>query len=98
VVLDVTAKTQDGTKVFSHQRGWQEIGVDLNGDQQVKSWEIKNTIDQALQPRRTHTETLTIPVPEGATGLEVEAILTYHHRPGEEFVVHRVTKKVTIKK
>jgi hypothetical protein len=98
VVLDVTAKTQDGTKVFSHQRSWQEIGVDLSGDQQVKSWEIKNTIDEALQPRRTHTETLTIPVPEGTKTIDIEAILTYHHRPGEEFIVHRVTKKLAIKK
>jgi len=98
VVLDVTAKTQDGTKVFGHQKSWQEIGVDLKGDQQVKSWEIKNTIDQALQPRRTQTEMLTIPLPDGTKAVEIEAVLTYHHRPGEEFVVHRTSRKLTFGK
>jgi hypothetical protein len=94
VVLDVTAKTDKGEKIFSHQKTWQEIGVDLAGDQRVKAWEIKNTIDLALQPRRTHAETLTIPFPDGVTGGEIEVTLTYHHRPGEEFVVHRATKQV----
>lgn len=98
MVLDVTAKTEAGTKVFSHQRVWQEIGVDLHGDQRVKAWEIKNTIDLALQPRRTHTETLTIPLPEGTRAAEIEAVLSYQHRPGEEFVVHRVTRRVTFRR
>jgi hypothetical protein len=96
VVLDVTAKTDTGTKVWSHQRTWQEIGVDLKGNQQFKSWEIKNTIDQALPPRQTHTERLTVPLPEGTRAVEIEAVLTYHHRPGEEFVVHRAVRKVPL--
>lgn len=95
MVLDVTAKTPDGAKVFSHQKVWQEIGVDLRGNQQFKSWEIKNTLDLALQPRRTHTESLTVSFPEGTTAAEIEATITYHHRPGEEFVVHRTARKVT---
>jgi hypothetical protein len=98
VVLDVTATIEKQREVFSHRRTWQQIATDLRGFQQVKSWEIKNTIDQALQPRRTHTETLTIPLPEGTAAVEIEAVLTYHHRPGEEFVVHRVTRKVSFRK
>jgi len=98
VVLDVTASTEKGTKVYGYQKIWQEIGVDLNGDQKVRAWDIKNTIDLALQPRRTHTETLTITLPEGTTTAEIVATLTYHHRPGEEFVVHRVARKVAFRK
>jgi hypothetical protein len=98
VVLDVTAKTETGARVFSSRQEWKEIGIDLNGDQRVKAWEIKNTIDTALQPRRTHTERLTIPFPEGTAAGEIEGTLTYHHRPGEEFVVHRVARKVTFRK
>jgi hypothetical protein len=98
VVLDVTAKTDTGATVFTHQKVWQEIGIDLDGKQQFKSWAIKNTIDLALQPRRTHTETLTIPFPEAAAAGEIEATITYQHRPGEEFVVHRATRRVTFPK
>ena len=58
MVLDVTAKTETNPKAFSFQKVWQEIGVDLKGAQKVKAWEIKNTIDLSLPPRRTHTETL----------------------------------------
>ena len=98
MVLDVTAKTDDGKQIFSQRKEFKEVGVDLNGDQRVKAWEIKNTIDLALQPRQTHTERLAIPFPEGTTGGEIEATLTYHHRPGEEFVVHKAVRKVTFRK
>lgn len=98
MVLDVTAKTDAGNQVFTYRREWKEIGVDLLGDQRVKAWEIKNTIDLSLQPRQTHTERLAIPFPEGTTGGEIEAKITYHHRPGEEFVVHRAVRKVTFRK
>ncbi len=98
MVLDVTAKTEAGAQVFSHRKEWREVGVDLNGDQKVKAWEIKNTIDLALQPRRTQSERLIIPFPEGTTAAEIEATLSYHHRPGEEFVVHRLARKVTFRK
>ena len=64
----------------------------------MKAWEIKNTIDLALQPRRTHTERLSIELPEGTTATEIEAALTYPHRPGEEFVIHRVVRKVEFRK
>ncbi len=97
MVLDVTAKT-GGNQVFSQRKEWKEVGVDLNGDQKVKAWEIKNTIDLALQPRRIQTERLTVPLPEGTTEVEIEAVLTYHHRPGEEFTVHRLARKVTFRK
>jgi len=98
VVLDVTAKTETGIQVFSHKKEWKQVGIDLNGDQKVKAWEIKNTIDLALQPRRNLIETLTIPLPEGTTEAEIEATLTYHHRPGEEFIVHKLGRKVTFQK
>jgi hypothetical protein len=98
VVLDVTARTESNPKVFSYQKVWQEIGVDLNGEQKIKAWEIKNTIDLALQPRRRQTETLTINFPEGTGAAEIEATLTYQHRPGEEFVVHRVVRQVNFRK
>ena len=93
----MTAKTETGAKVWSQQKVWQEIGVDIVGDQRVKAWEIKNTIDLALQPRRTHTETFTVVLPEGTKAVEIEATLTYHHRPGEEFMVDRAVRKVTFR-
>lgn len=98
MVLDVTAKTEKGAKAFSYQKVWQEIGTDLAGNQQVRAWDIKNTIDLALQPRRTHTEILPIQLPEGTTVAEIDATLTYHHRPGDEFVVHRVERRVVFRK
>ena len=98
MVLDVTAKTETGTQVFAQRKEWREVGIDLQGDQKVKAWEIKNTIDLALQPRRTQSERLIIPFPEGTTSAEIEATLTYHHRPGEEFVVHRSGRRVTFRK
>ena len=98
MVLDVTAKSEKGTKVFSYQKVWQEIGTDLAGDQKVRAWDIKNTIDLALQPRQRHTERLPVQLPEGTNLVEIEATLTYHHRPGEEFVVHKVERKVVIRK
>jgi hypothetical protein len=96
VVLDVTAKTETGAKVYSYQKVWREIGIDLAGNEQVKSWEIKNTLDLALQPRQTHSERLTIALPDGTRAVDIEAVLTYQHRPGEEFIVHRAARKVAL--
>ena len=45
--------------------------------------EIKNTMDLSLQPRRTATERLTIVLPDGTKTVEIEAVLVYHHPPGE---------------
>ena len=45
-----------------------------------------------------YTETLTINFSEGTGTAEIEATLTYHHRPGEESVVHRVVRKVNFAK
>lgn len=98
MVLDVTAKTETGTQVFTHRKEWRELGVDLNGDQKALAWEVKNTLDLALQPRRTESERLIIPFPEGTIAADIEATLTYHHRPGEEFVVHRLARRVTFPK
>lgn len=93
----MTARNESGRKVWSHRKIWQELGVDLHSVQQVKSWEIKNTIDLSLQPRQTHTERLLVPLPEGTRAAEIEAVITYQHRPGEEFVVHRLVKKLPFK-
>lgn len=74
--------------MFSHRQEWRETGVDLKGEQRMKAWKTKNAIDMALQPRRIHTERLTIPFPEGTTAAEIEATLIHRQRPGEDFVIH----------
>lgn len=38
------------------------------------------------------------PMPEETSSAAIEATLTYHHRPGEEFVIHRVEKRVVFRK
>jgi hypothetical protein len=81
VVLDVTAKTQDGTRVFSYRKVWQEIGTDLKSNQQYKSWDQEHHRPVAPATPDPHREPHH-PFPVGTGAAEIEAIITYH-QPGE---------------
>lgn len=37
---------------------------------------------------------ILVALPDGTKTAEIEAVLTYHHRPGEKFVVRRAVRKV----
>ena len=45
MVLEVTAKDQDGRTLFSEHRTYQEIGVDIERRMQFGAWLIKEIID-----------------------------------------------------
>jgi hypothetical protein len=94
VVLEVTAKTDQGTVIPLGRREYMEIGYDLDGNQRMGSWEIKEILDLSLQPARKTEERFVAEMPEGTKRVDVEVRITMFPSPKEEIIVHRVTKTI----
>jgi hypothetical protein len=94
VVLEVTAKTDKGTLIPIGSREYMEIGYDLDGNQRMGSWEIKEVLDLSLQPARKTEERFVAEMPEGTKRADVEVKVTMFPSPKEQFIVHRVIKTI----
>jgi hypothetical protein len=92
VVLEVTAKTDQGTLIPIGRREYMEIGYDLDGNQRMGSWEIKEILDLSLQPGRKTEERFVVEMPEGTKRADVEVRVTMFPSPKEEITVHRIIK------
>jgi len=78
VVLEVTAKDQDGRTLFSEHRTYQEIGVDIERRMQFGAWLIKEIIDFTLAPLETRRERYLIHFDTDTREALVEARLWYY--------------------
>jgi len=92
--MDVTAKTDTGAVINIGKKEYREIGVDLDGNERLGAWQIKEIIDLSLQPGKKTEERFVAEFPEGIKSVEIEVLLTYYLTPGYQSVVHRVSKKV----
>ena len=88
----MTAKTDKGTLIPIGRREYMEIGYDLDGNQRMGSWEIKEILDLSLQPGRKTEERFVVEMPEGAKRADVEVRVTMFPSPKEEITVHRIIK------
>jgi hypothetical protein len=94
VVLEVTAKTDQGTLILIGRREYMEIGYDLDRNQRMGSWEIKEILDLSLQPGGKAEERFVAEMPEGTRRADVEVRVTMFPSPKEEIIVHRVIKTI----
>jgi len=92
--MDVTARTNKGVVINIGKKEYREIGVDLDGNERLGAWQIKEIIDLTLPPGKTTEERFVAEFPEGTKSVDIEVLLTYYLTPGYQSVVHRVGKKV----
>ncbi len=82
MVLDVTAKNldeKDAEKqlLFSDQKVWWEIGIDLEGRMRYGAWQIKEIVDLTLQPMETRKERFLMNFDTDIEMVEIEVNLSY---------------------
>ncbi|KAF0216932.1 MAG: hypothetical protein FD174_3487 [Geobacteraceae bacterium] len=77
------------------RKEYREIGLDLDGNQRMGSWEIKEIVDLSLQPGKSVTERFLKELPEGARSAEVVVKVSMWPDPKTELVVERVERRVT---
>jgi hypothetical protein len=94
VVLEVTAKTDKDISILIGRKEYLEVGYDLDGNQRMGSWEIKEILDLSLQPARETEERFMAEMPEGTKRADVEVGVTMFPSPKEEIIVHRVIKRI----
>jgi hypothetical protein len=98
VVLEVTAKTDQGSVIPVGRKEYYEIGYDLDGRQRMGSWQIKEIVDLSLQPRKKTEERFIKELPEGTRSAEVGVKVALWPSPNIELVVDRVMKKISFEK
>jgi hypothetical protein len=95
VVLEATARTDKGETVTLGKKEYREIGLDLDGNQRMGSWQIKEIIDLSLQPGKNLTERFVKELPEGTESAEIEIRVSLWPDPKTELVAHRLLKKIS---
>lgn len=95
MVLEATARTDKGDIIPVGRKEYREIGLDLDGNQRMGSWEIKEIVDLSLQPGKSVTERFLKELPEGARSAEVVVKVSMWPDPKTELVVERVERRVT---
>jgi hypothetical protein len=96
--MDVTARTDKGDLINVGKKEYREIGVDLDGNERLGAWQIKEIIDLTLPPVKTTMERFVTELPEGTKSADIEVVLTYYLTPSYQSVVHRVNRKVSFER
>jgi len=99
VVLDVTARNLDEKKpekqtLYTAQKTWFEIGVDMDRDMRYGAWQIKEIIDLTLPPQQTQKEEFLIHFDTDTENVEVEVKLSYFINGKKGDVIHSAKKQL----
>ncbi len=94
----MTAKTDSGKELFIAKKEYREIGLDIEGNERLGAWQIKEIIDLSLPPQKKTIERFTAEFPENTKSVDIEVMLKYFLTPSYESVVYKVTRKVSFGK
>lgn len=88
MVLDVTAKDNNGKELFKESKTWFEIGVDTDRDMRYGAWQIKELIDLTLPPMQTQAERYLMHFDSDTSEVHIEVKLWYHLSGGKGELAH----------
>ena len=100
MVLDVTARNlveKDPKKqiLYSAQKTWFEIGVDMDRDMRYGAWQIKEIIDLTLPPQQTQKQEFLMHFDTDTEQVEIEVKLSYFISGGKGDVLFTEKKRFT---
>ena len=100
MVLDVTARNleeKDPKKqvLYSAQKTWFEIGVDMDRDMRYGAWQIKEIIDLTLPPSQTQKVEHLMNFDTDTEEVEIEVKLLYYISGGKGDVIFTEKKQFT---
>jgi hypothetical protein len=98
VVLDVTASTTQGKKIFETSRIYMPQSTDSRSTRMVLGPENKLGLirDTSIQPFAPKEETIEVPLPSGIKDAVIEVNLSYQPRPGNVYPIHKVVRNVSL--
>ena len=98
VTLDVLVKDKDGKELFKDQKIYMPQSGNGYGQAMVYGAFAKLGFlrDTSLQPYKPTKETFEIKLPENVKEAEAEVKLVWRHLPGDEVVIHKISKKISL--
>jgi hypothetical protein len=99
VVLEVTAKKEDGKEIYKTERHYHTQATDCRTNKMLYGAQVKTQYirDTALQPFETKAETFEIFLPAGVRAVDVTVSLRYEINKPDNFIeVARVARKVSL--
>lgn len=102
MVLDVTAKDQDGNIIFTRQEEYSVNDFYFRGGKKapMAEWDVTATEHYGLgiRPHIPSTYTFVIPVSLSTISVKIDAILTYEYSRERIMPVQNVSQTVVIEK
>jgi len=98
VVLDVTATSDQGKKIFEASKIYMPQSTASLDNTMVYGPDIKLGIirDTSIQPFMSKEELFEIKMPETIKKVDIEINLTYQLRPGDIYPIHRIVKQISV--
>jgi hypothetical protein len=98
VVLDVTANSPDGKRIFQTSRIYSTQATDARSTHMALGPENKLGFirDTSIQPFAPKVETIEVPLPSGLRDAVIEVNLSYQPRPGNVYPIHHVKRPVSL--
>jgi hypothetical protein len=98
VVLDVTANSPDGKKIFQTSKIYASQATDSRSTETALGPENKLGLirDTSIQPFAPKEETIEVPLPSGMKDAVIEVKLSYQPRPGNVYAIHSVVRNVSL--
>ncbi len=98
VTLDVHVKDKDGKEIFKDQKIYMPQSGNAYSQSMVYGAFAKLGLlrDTSLQPFRPNKETFEIKLPENVREAQVEVKLVWRHLPGDEVVIHKVSRRISL--
>ena len=97
----VTAKATDGKEIGRFERHYHPQATNCR-DTKMKygaQWKTANIRDTSIQPMQPKKETFEFDLPEGVRSADVTIEVVYEAvNPDNKYVLHSVTKKVSLDK
>lgn len=96
----MTAITDKGAVIALGKKRYLELGLDLDGDQRLGAWQIKEVVDLTLPPLKTTTERFVQELPPDTKSAELEVKLTFFpSEPGGDALdIYKMVKIITFEK
>jgi len=98
VVLDVTATSDQGKKIFEASKIYMPQSTASLDNTMVYGPDIKLGIirDTSIQPFMSKEELFEIKMPETIKKVDIEINLTYQLRPGDIYPIRRIVKQISV--
>ncbi len=92
----MTAKDENGKVLYSNEKEYLEIGLDVDGYMRYGAWQIKELLDLTLQPLKVQEENYLFVLPKKIKEANVSVSVYYKISGKKKDLLYEEVKKLPI--